>query len=56
MKTIGAFFAGAILAAALFYAKTGGLEECNKNEHPSDSKLQARYLCSVKSLPYDTGE
>lgn len=53
MKTITAFFAGAFLVSVLFYAKTGGLEECSKNAYPSDNPVQVKHLCSVKSLPYD---
>lgn len=53
MKTISAFFAGAILVAILVYAKTGGLEECSKNEYPSTNAAQVKHLCSVKPLAYD---
>ena len=53
MKSIAAFFAGAIVMAVLFYAYTGGLEECSKNEYPNDSAVQAKHLCSVKPLAYD---
>jgi len=48
MKTVAAFFAGALVVSALVMLKTGGLETCAKNEPPG-AKLE--YLCSIKPLP-----
>lgn len=54
MKTIAAFFGGAIVAAALLYMQTGGLETCAKNEAIKEDRPQIMFWCSVKPIPQDT--
>lgn len=52
-KMLIAFFAGALSMAILFYAYTGGLESCAKNEYPTE--MAREYLCSAKPMERDTG-
>lgn len=52
-KMLIAFFAGALSMAILFYAYTGGLESCAKNEYPKE--MAREYLCSAKPMERDTG-